>query len=268
VGAGPRRRVGVVTWLAPWAALTTLAVLLAGSTSISQTLWAKVLTISGSAHIAPNTPTATDVPTAEVLQGCSPGFWKQEQHFAEWPDPFMPEGSLEDALAEELNEGNPSLLEGLQDGGGGLTALVRQAIAALLNAAHEDLDYAYAPDEVLSLFEAAVTTGSYDSVKDMFEAANEAECPLPTVDLGSEAMPVLAQETIAPTGSGTVVPSPTAEPATETPTDTPVPVEPTVTPEPPTPTAEPATPTMDPPPGTAEPPEPTAAPEASPVSDE
>jgi len=239
---GPRsgRFVSVVARLAPWAALTALAILLAGSTSLSQTLWAKVLTISGSVQIAPYTPTATEVPTAEALQGCSPGFWKQEQHFAEWPDPYLPDGSLEEALGEDVMEGSPSLLEGLQDGGGSLTALIRQAVAALLNATHENVDYDYTVEQVLALVQAAFTTGEFEPVKEMFEAANEGECPLPLTDLEIEPLSAQSSATVSPTLADTPTESATAE---VSPTESPIPEEATATLEPPTPTPIPDEPT-------------------------
>ena len=240
MGAGPSRFVGVVARLAPWMALTALAILLSGAMAISQTLWAKVLTISGSLRIASPTPTATEVPTAEALQGCSPGFWKQEQRFAQWPAPYLPEGSLTEALGMDALEGNPSLLDGLQDGGGGLAALLRQAIAAILNAAHADLDYPYSVEEVLALAEAAFTTGEFEPVKDLFEAANEAECPLPLTDIESELLSAQATATASPTLADTPTESATAE---VSPTESPIPEQATATLEPPTPTPIPDEPT-------------------------
>ncbi len=113
-----------------------------------------MLTISGSVQIASPTPTATEVPTAEALQGCSPGFWKQEQHFAEWPALYLPGDRVATALEWEGLEGDPTLLEALQEGGGGLAALLRQAVAALINAAHDGVDFTYSVQEVLDLVEA------------------------------------------------------------------------------------------------------------------
>ena len=243
MGAGPSRIVGFVASFAPWAALTALAILLSGAMAISQTLWAKVLTLSGSVQIASPTPTATEVPTAETLQGCSPGFWKQEQHFAQWPALYLPEGPLAEALGLDALEGNPSLLDGLQDGGGGLAALMRQAIAGILNAAHADLAYPYTVEEVLALIKAAFTTGEFEPVKDMFEAANESECPLSEEVLEVEPTSTSLEATLPPTAPVTPAETPTAEP----PTETLVPAEATATMELPTETAEPAevTPTVE-----------------------
>jgi hypothetical protein len=211
--------------LSPWAALTALAVLLAGTMSISQTLWAKVLKVSGSVGIASwtPTPTETDTPTPTTGEGCSPGYWRQEQHFASWPSPYLPEDSLADALGTGEIEGEPTLLDGLEDGGGGQAAFLRQAVAALLNAAHGEIAYPFSVDEVLALAEAAFATGEFEPVKDMFEAANEALCPLPVEEPEIE---VLSVEATA---------SPTAESfATATSSDTAAVEEATPTPDPPT----------------------------------
>src|SRR3972149_2124517 len=127
MGAGQGRLVRVVAAPAPWGALALLAVLLAGTTSVGQTLWAKVLTISGSVQIAAWTPSpepSQDALAAEAFQGCSPELWKEETRFPEWPEPYLPEGSLADALGVDALEGNPTLLESLQEGGGGLEALL------------------------------------------------------------------------------------------------------------------------------------------------
>jgi hypothetical protein len=68
----------------------------------------------------------------------------------------------------------------LQQGGGGLNALGRQTVAALLSAAHPDVAYPFTPDEVISMFD-DVFPGSrhdYRELKDRFEDANEQDCPL------------------------------------------------------------------------------------------
>ena len=65
--------------------------------------------------------------------------------------------------------------------GGGLTALMRHTVAALLNASNPDVDPASPFDttaEVIAAFQAAFDSGSYTTQKDLFEASNEAGCPL------------------------------------------------------------------------------------------
>jgi hypothetical protein len=75
----------------------------------------------------------------------------------------------------------PTLLQALNAPGGGINALARQAVAALLNAESPDVDYALSWLEVITYFQAAV--GSTDpsvieTQKDDFEDLNELGCPL------------------------------------------------------------------------------------------
>ena len=72
----------------------------------------------------------------------------------------------------------------LQFRGGGLNALSRQAVAALLNAAHPAVDPAPAFDttgEVIAAWRAAFDSGNptvIETAKVAFEGSNEAGCPL------------------------------------------------------------------------------------------
>lgn len=81
-----------------------------------------------------------------------------------------------------------TLLQVLRHGGGGLNALGREAVAALLNAASPDVDYAFTPAEVISMFDNVFpgTKGSYDSLKDRLEAENTRGCDLEESDHGRQ----------------------------------------------------------------------------------
>jgi hypothetical protein len=74
--------------------------------------------------------------------------------------------------------GNPTLLEALELRGGGLNRLMAQATAALLNAAHDGVNYPFTDDEVIAKFQAAFDSGDYGPTADAFAAANDGECPL------------------------------------------------------------------------------------------
>ena len=43
---------------------------------------------------------------------------------------------------------------------------------------HPYVDYAYSPSEVLSMYAAAVSSGDYDTTKNLFQEQNESGCPL------------------------------------------------------------------------------------------
>jgi hypothetical protein len=64
--------------------------------------------------------------------------------------------------------------QALSLGGGGLNALLRQAVAALLNASSPDVDYPLTAAEVIAMTNAAIASGDYESTKDLFDEANNA----------------------------------------------------------------------------------------------
>jgi hypothetical protein len=109
--------------------------------------------------------------------GCTPGFWRQEQHFAYWTAPYTP-GTLFGAVFDDAFPGK-TLLDVVWLGGGGLNALGRHTVAALLNAASPEVDYGMTPQEVIDAFNAAFASGDYETQKDAFEGLNEQGC---TVD--------------------------------------------------------------------------------------
>ena len=66
----------------------------------------------------------------------------------------------------------------MDQGGGGEKALGRHAVAALLNAASPDVDYAYTEAEVIAAVQNAYATGDFNRVKNDLEYQNELGCPL------------------------------------------------------------------------------------------
>jgi hypothetical protein len=118
-------------------------------------------------------------PPPPHLEGCTPGYWKQSQHFDSWTG-FAPGDSFEAVFGRDV-PGNPTLLDALKLGGGGLKALMRHAVAALLNASSPDVDPDPAFDttaEVIAAFQAAFDSGDYETTKDLLDASNNAGCPL------------------------------------------------------------------------------------------
>ena len=73
------------------------------------------------------------------FEGCSHGFWKN--HPDKWSG-YSPNQKVKSVFpAAPASIKDLTLLEGLKLGGGGANALTRQAVAALLNAAHPQVDY-------------------------------------------------------------------------------------------------------------------------------
>lgn len=119
-------------------------------------------------------------------EGCTPGYWKQSQHFGSWSvNPYTT--TFGDVFGGACAEDNPELksgdlvcdvllLEALAAKGGGINALARHASAAWLNTA--SIDYHYLQAEVETMVEAAFESGVYSLTKDALADANEAGCPL------------------------------------------------------------------------------------------
>jgi hypothetical protein len=114
--------------------------------------------------------------TPPAGEGCTPGFWKQPQHFDAWTSPYDPD----DLFSAHFENAFPgmTLLQVLSQGGGGLNALGRHTVAALLNAASPDVDFAFSPQEVIGAFNAVFPGGDYEALKNRFAAENERGCPL------------------------------------------------------------------------------------------
>ena len=110
--------------------------------------------------------------------GCTPGYWKQSQHFDSWASPYDPDDSFTSAGFENAFPGM-TLLQVLQQGGGGLNALGRHTVAALLNTASGGVDYAYTePSTVIGYFNGVFPGGNYEGLKNIFAGFNERGCPL------------------------------------------------------------------------------------------
>lgn len=121
-------------------------------------------------------------------EGCTPGYWRQPHHFDSWvghgTDDLL--GSVF-TLPSDLELQNPerddpaeiSLHDGVTLRGGGVNALIRHAVAALLNATSGDVDYDLTEQDVIDQFNAAIADdGDVEGTKDDFEGFNELGCPL------------------------------------------------------------------------------------------
>lgn len=133
------------------------------------------------------TTAALSVEPAGEGEGCTPGYWRQPHHFDSWvghdpDDPFGDTFDLPDGLEGPERNTDPADLT-LHDGvtlrGGGVNALIRHAVAALLNATSGDVDYDLTETEVVEMFNAAIADGGdVEGTKDDFEGFNELGCPL------------------------------------------------------------------------------------------
>jgi hypothetical protein len=108
-------------------------------------------------------------------EGCTPGYWKQKQHFDSWS--VNPPGeSFSTVFGVDYDM---TLLEALKTGGGGEKALGRHATAAYLNALSPDVAYYYSVGEIINIVQGAYATGEFETAKDLLEAQNDPTfCPL------------------------------------------------------------------------------------------
>lgn len=118
-------------------------------------------------------PTPTEPPPGN--EGCTPGFWRQAHHYDSWTG-FIPGQQFSSVFEDAFPD--MSLGTVVQLGGGGLNALGRHTVAALLNAASPDVDYPYSVNGVITMFNDVYPGGDYESLKNTFEMYNEAGCPL------------------------------------------------------------------------------------------
>ena len=111
----------------------------------------------------------------EELEGCSPGYWKQSNHFDSYPAGYSP-NDLFDTYFENAFPGM-TLVQVLSQGGGGLKSLGRHAVAALLSSA-AGLNTGMTTQEVIDAFDGVFPGGNYASVIADLEEISDAVCTL------------------------------------------------------------------------------------------
>jgi hypothetical protein len=124
----------------------------------------------------------------ECNEGCTPGYWKQEQHFDSWPAPYTPDSNLRDIFVTSPVELIPddTFLEALNYGGGpgvdGATQiLLRQAVAALLNASSPDVGFPVSIGHVVSTTIDRIESGHRQTILNRaiyFDSINNLDCPI------------------------------------------------------------------------------------------
>jgi hypothetical protein len=129
-------------------------------------------------------PTATTVP---VFEGCTPGYWKQDQHFDSWTT-YTQNQTVENVfdVPNSLGLDDTTLLQALQGGGGpgltgGATILLRAGTAALLNSTSAGTDYQLTTAQVIAQVNAALASNSRQAMLDLattLDRYNNAGCDL------------------------------------------------------------------------------------------
>ncbi|MBI3790455.1 MAG: hypothetical protein HY275_06220 [Gemmatimonadetes bacterium] len=118
------------------------------------------------------------VNAVKPTQGCTPGYWKNHKA---WPTPYK-QSQLFSAYFDDAFPGK-TLQQVLSQGGGGLNALGRQTVSALLNSmAIGTPKYGLTTSQVISQFNAAYESKVYEPTKNYFESLTDSysgiTCPL------------------------------------------------------------------------------------------
>jgi hypothetical protein len=97
---------------------------------------------------------------------CSPGYFRQEHHFDAWvPTGFSTGDDFDTTFGTDLFDPDITLLDAVWAKGGGENALARQGTAALLSAAHPDVNYPLSVAEVIAIVQAG-NKGALDAYDD------------------------------------------------------------------------------------------------------
>lgn len=117
-------------------------------------------------------------PDDEGGEGCTPGYWRQPHHYDSWVG-FSPEDPFHDVFGGDAYVG-VTLGEAVQLRGGGLNALSRSAVAAILNATSPGVSYDYTVEEIVSLYNEAITGSRRDieNLKNRLDFLNNQGCEL------------------------------------------------------------------------------------------
>lgn len=120
----------------------------------------------------PNDITDDDDHSVEIVvgdEGCTPGYWKT--HLDSWAATgYSPSDDFDTVFGVDYFDPDITLEEAINLGGGGVERLARHGVAALLSAAHPDVNYPYTVAQVI----AYVQAGDADPLV----AANELGCPI------------------------------------------------------------------------------------------
>jgi uncharacterized repeat protein (TIGR01451 family) len=116
-------------------------------------------------------------------EGCTPGYWKNSPGCWEFYVPYI---WFMDVFDMDITIGSgkkivyhPTLMEALNGNGGGVTALARHAVAAMLNAYDPDIDYQMSEAEIIAAVQQALYLGEpyITELKDVLDYFNNAGCP-------------------------------------------------------------------------------------------
>jgi hypothetical protein len=128
-------------------------------------------------------------------EGCTPDYWKDSPGCWECYDPEDDFGDTFGIPEQELRRNgksthpNPNLMQALNANGGGINALARHAVAALLNACDGDIAYPMTVSGIIAAVQEAVPDGDIEGLKDMLDMYNNYGCGQSSDDTASPCSP-------------------------------------------------------------------------------
>lgn len=128
----------------------------------------------------------------EMGEGCTPGFWKNnadKKGAVAWPEGFSPDDTLSDiGIVNDIgvNVTSITLIQALNFGGGETLEdaernLLKHAVAAILNAANDDVNYDLTVAEIVEMVNEALASDDRDTIldlKDELDDLNNQLCPI------------------------------------------------------------------------------------------
>ena len=152
------------------------------STAVTGSNWISVTARTGQYDMVKVHNKAGEIPPPPPptgVFGCTPGYWKQPQHFGNWIG-YSQTQLYREAFGVNALSRHLTLLAALEEGGGNGNRFGRHSTAALLNASRLGSGYGMSTAEVIAAVQAAVAGGStqMDALASRFEGLNERSCPL------------------------------------------------------------------------------------------
>lgn len=117
------------------------------------------------------TAAASTVYADDGPEGRTPGYWKN--HTLAWTD-YSPDDSFSGVFGIlSVQEEGLTLEDALNLNGGGINALSRHAVAALLNASDPDINYPASVDEITGIFTIVSLAADEDWLDDWIEETKD-----------------------------------------------------------------------------------------------
>ncbi|MGI0040815.1 MAG: hypothetical protein ACRD94_02500, partial [Nitrosopumilaceae archaeon] len=78
-----------------------------------------------------------------------------------------------ESIADNQNKNGLKLVQALKLKEGKLDLLIRESVAAMLNAAHPQIHYPYSVSEIMTMTQIAIASGNYDETMNVLKKAND-----------------------------------------------------------------------------------------------